>query len=111
MECHIGSKGKPRAHLPALHPAAQGGATGRLLVYAPATGEATVLAGGLWYANGVAVAPDESFVAVVETCSMRVRRYWLKGEKASGGLWAPAGWAALSWWLYGSARPGASGSV
>ncbi|KAL4859800.1 Adipocyte plasma membrane-associated protein [Chlorella vulgaris] len=59
-----------------------GGPTGRLLCYDPSTDATTVLADGLWYANGVALAADESFVAVVETCSMRVRRHWLKGPKA-----------------------------
>lgn len=58
-----------------------GGPTGRLLCYDPSTDATTVLADGLWYANGVALAADESFVAVVETCSMRVRRHWLEGPK------------------------------
>jgi sugar lactone lactonase YvrE len=43
------------------------------------------------YANGVALAPDESFVAVVETCSMRVRRRWLKGPKV-GCAWEWGAW-------------------
>ncbi len=59
----------------------QGGATGRLLKYDPASHTTMLLADGLWYANGVALSADESFVAVVETPSMRVSRYWLKGEK------------------------------
>ncbi|EFN57394.1 hypothetical protein CHLNCDRAFT_20987 [Chlorella variabilis] len=59
-----------------------GAPMGRLLCYDPATASTSVLAHGLWYANGVALSPDESFVAVVETCSMRARRYWLKGPKA-----------------------------
>lgn len=58
-----------------------GAPMGRLLCYDPATASTSVLAHGLWYANGVALSPDESFVAVVETCSMRARRYWLKGPK------------------------------
>lgn len=56
--------------------------TGRLLVHNPADGSTQQLADGLWFANGVALAEDESFVAVVETCSMRVHRYWLAGPKA-----------------------------
>lgn len=34
------------------------------------------------YANGVALSPDESFVAVAETSQFRVMRFWLKGPKA-----------------------------
>lgn len=59
----------------------QGGSTGRLLTYDPTTGKTRVLVKGFWYANGVALAGDESFVTVVETPSFRVYRHWLKGEK------------------------------
>lgn len=40
------------------------------------------MADGIWFANGVALSPDGSFVAVVETAGMRVKRVWLTGEKA-----------------------------
>ena len=53
--------------------------TGRLLRYDPKTKRTTVLLRGLQYANGVAVAPDQTFVLVVETASYRVRVYWLTG--------------------------------
>ncbi len=53
--------------------------TGRLLRYDPKTKRTTVLLRGLQYANGVAVAPDQSYVLVVETASYRVRVYWLTG--------------------------------
>ena len=69
-----------------------GAATGRLLVHDPATGATEVLQEGLWFANGVALVADESFVAVVETPSMRVRRHWLKGPKVS---WAVTGTGRL----------------
>eukprot|EP00884_Botryococcus_braunii_P013676 jgi/Botrbrau1/22309/Bobra.0138s0060.2 len=59
----------------------QGKANGRLLKYSPATRETTVLAEGFWFPNGVALSADESFLAVVETNSMRVWRLWLKGPK------------------------------
>lgn len=36
---------------------------------------------GLWFANGVAVSKDGSFVAVVETNGFRVHRYWIKGAQ------------------------------
>jgi sugar lactone lactonase YvrE len=55
---------------------------GRLLVYDPATGKTTVLLEQLYFANGVALASDESFVLVNETYRYRIRRYWLKGDKA-----------------------------
>jgi len=60
----------------------QGGATGRLLKYDPSTGRTHCLAEGIWYANGVALAADESFVLIVETWGLRVLRLWLKGPKA-----------------------------
>ena len=61
------------------------GAHGRLLNYNVATGQTKVLMKDLHFANGVAVAPDDSFVLVNETWEYRVLRYWLKGEKA--GTW------------------------
>ena len=54
---------------------------GRLLVWDPATGKATTLVSGLHFANGVALAEDESFVLVSETASYRVVRYWLSGPR------------------------------
>ena len=55
---------------------------GRLLVYDPATKETTTLLNGLYFANGVALSTDESFVLVNETLMYRIQKYWLKGEKA-----------------------------
>lgn len=55
---------------------------GRLLRHDPATGETTVLAAGLYFANGVALSRDEDFVAVAECYRYRISRYWLKGPKA-----------------------------
>lgn len=55
---------------------------GRLLAYDPATGETRQVLGDLYFANGVAVAPDQTHLLVVETGKYRVRRYWLQGEKA-----------------------------
>ena len=52
---------------------------GRFLAYHPTTGETDVLLTGLFYANGVAVSRDGSFVLVVETTKYRVRRFWLSG--------------------------------
>lgn len=58
------------------------GGHGRLLRYDPATDTTTVLLDGLQFANGVALAPDESFVLVVETGDYDIIRYWLKGPRA-----------------------------
>lgn len=55
---------------------------GRLLVFDAATAEASVLLSGLYYANGVALSADETFVLVVETTEYRVRRLWLSGPRA-----------------------------
>lgn len=55
---------------------------GRLLVYDPATQKTALLADKLYFANGVALAQDESFVVVNETYRFRMKRHWLKGDKA-----------------------------
>lgn len=59
----------------------QGTRTGRLLRLAPDGGVEVVL-DGLAFANGVALASDESFVAVAETGARTVVRHWLTGERA-----------------------------
>ncbi|MFH5210449.1 SMP-30/gluconolactonase/LRE family protein [Antrihabitans sp. NCIMB 15449] len=51
----------------------------------PADNTVTVLRDDLAFANGVALAPDESFVLVAETLSYRISRYWLSGPRA--GKW------------------------
>jgi sugar lactone lactonase YvrE len=58
------------------------GPNGRLLEYDPATGKARTLLGGLSFANGVALGPDDAYLLVNETSKYRVLRYWLKGDKA-----------------------------
>jgi sugar lactone lactonase YvrE len=55
--------------------------TGRLLRRDPDGTVATVVE-GLDFANGVALAADESYVAVAESGGCTVVRYWLSGEKA-----------------------------
>jgi sugar lactone lactonase YvrE len=54
---------------------------GRFLAYDPRTKQTKVLLRDLYFANGVAVSPDQSFVLVNETGAYRVRRYWLTGAK------------------------------
>jgi sugar lactone lactonase YvrE len=57
------------------------GGHGRLLVYDPAARRATSLVTGLNFANGVAVAHDQSFVLVNETGAYRVLRHWIAGPQ------------------------------
>jgi len=54
---------------------------GRLLALDPGSQKPRTLLRGLYFANGVAVSPDQSFVLVVETGMYRVRRVWLKEPK------------------------------
>lgn len=54
---------------------------GRLLVYDPSSGQTTTLLDKLYFANGVAVAPDTSFVLVNETSNYLTLRYYLKGAQ------------------------------
>jgi sugar lactone lactonase YvrE len=55
--------------------------TGRLLRRLP-DGRVDVVVDGLAFANGVALAADESFVAVAETAARTVVRHWLTGPRA-----------------------------
>lgn len=54
---------------------------GRLLSYDPQSGKTELLLDKLYFANGVAVSPDQRFVLVVETGKYRVLKYWLAGPK------------------------------
>ena len=56
--------------------------SGRLMSYNLVTGEIKSHLEGLFFANGVALGPDENFVLVNETVTGRVHRLWLKGERA-----------------------------
>ena len=55
---------------------------GRLLSYNFNTGVTSLLIDNLYFANGVALSNDESFLVVNETAASRVRRYWLTGPNA-----------------------------
>ncbi|HWB77786.1 MAG TPA: SMP-30/gluconolactonase/LRE family protein, partial [Nannocystaceae bacterium] len=57
-------------------------ATGRLLHHDPRDGTTVIALDGLRFANGIAIAPDQSFVLVSETFAYRVTRLWLTGPKA-----------------------------
>jgi sugar lactone lactonase YvrE len=54
---------------------------GRFLAYDPKTRLTRAVVRDLYFANGVAVSPDQSFVLVNETGRYSIRRVWLKGEK------------------------------
>ena len=55
--------------------------TGRLLSFNPNLKKTNIHLEGLYFANGVAIAPNDEFVLVNETGDSSIRRYWLKGEK------------------------------
>lgn len=55
--------------------------SGRLVHYERKNGKLSVVLDHLWFANGVALSPDEDFVLVVETHASRIQKYYLKGEK------------------------------
>src|SRR6266404_7807537 len=54
---------------------------GRLLAFDPKTKSSRTILKDLYFANGVAMSPDQSFLLVVETGMYRVRRVWLSGPK------------------------------
>ncbi|GJM91359.1 hypothetical protein PR202_ga07722 [Eleusine coracana subsp. coracana] len=54
---------------------------GRLLSFDPATGKTAVLARDLYFANGVAVAPDQRSLVYCETPMRRCSRYHIAGDK------------------------------
>jgi sugar lactone lactonase YvrE len=58
--------------------------SGRLTSVRP-DGKVTVLRRDLAFANGVALAPDESYLLVAETIRYRILKLWLKGPRA--GEW------------------------
>lgn len=54
---------------------------GRLLVYDPVSQEVELLLDSLYFANGIAVSADASFVLVNETSSYRILKHGLSGSK------------------------------
>ena len=60
----------------------EGRRTGRLLSYDPASGETTLHLDGIFFANGVALGPEEEYVLLNETGTGRVHRLWLKGPSS-----------------------------
>ncbi|XP_030536001.1 protein STRICTOSIDINE SYNTHASE-LIKE 5-like [Rhodamnia argentea] len=54
---------------------------GRFLSYDPATKETRVLARDLYFPNGVALSPDQSFVIFCETVMRWCKRYYINGDR------------------------------
>ena len=55
---------------------------GRLFAYDPKTRDVRLVKDGLYFANGVALSRDESFLVVAETSMYRLLRVWLRGPRA-----------------------------
>jgi sugar lactone lactonase YvrE len=60
----------------------EGRPRGRVIRYDLATGASSTVLDHLWFANGLALAPDDAFLLIVETSRYRVRRLWLAGPRA-----------------------------
>ena len=58
------------------------GPNGRILKYDPVMRKTSVVLDGLSFANGVALANDESYFLFTETGTYSVHKYWLTGEKS-----------------------------
>ncbi|KAJ6774787.1 PROTEIN STRICTOSIDINE SYNTHASE-LIKE 5-LIKE [Salix purpurea] len=54
---------------------------GRAMSYDPVTKETKVLAHDLYFANGIAVSPDQQYVVFCETPMRRCRKYYIQGKK------------------------------
>jgi sugar lactone lactonase YvrE len=59
----------------------EGRPNGRLLSYDPSTKKTALLVGNIYFANGVAVSPDQTFVVFCETPMSRCKKYYIKGER------------------------------
>jgi sugar lactone lactonase YvrE len=57
------------------------GPNGRILKYDPATGQTEIVVDGLSFANGVALAEDESYLLISETGTYSVLKLWLTGDR------------------------------
>ncbi|XP_063539251.1 adipocyte plasma membrane-associated protein Hemomucin-like [Cydia strobilella] len=55
--------------------------SGRLFYYNAAKNESKVLLDNLWFANGVAISPNNQFVVVAETNRYRLMKYYIDGPK------------------------------
>lgn len=58
------------------------GPNGRILKYDPNTGKTSIVVDGYSFANGVALANDDSFLIFTETGTYSLHKLWLRGDKA-----------------------------
>lgn len=68
-------------HKQVIHDFVEVSATGRLLSYSPATKKTQVHISNIFFANGVALGPNDNFVLINETGKAQIQRLWLKGDK------------------------------
>lgn len=61
--------------------ALEGRPHGRLLRFHPVTKQTDVLVRDLYFANGVAVSPDQEFVVFCETLMSRCKKHYISGER------------------------------
>jgi len=66
----------------AMEEALESAPNGRLVKYDINTGECSVVLDELFFANGVAVSADDSYVLVNETMRYRVKRVYVRGPRA-----------------------------
>ncbi|XP_058090687.1 protein STRICTOSIDINE SYNTHASE-LIKE 5-like [Magnolia sinica] len=59
----------------------EGRPNGRLMSYDPWTKKTQVLVRGIYFANGVALSPQQDFLIFCETVLRRCRKYHIEGEK------------------------------
>lgn len=69
-----------------VHDFLEGFETGHLFRYDPVAKITESLLDHLGFANGVAIAPDASYVLVSESSRYRIRKYWLTGPDAGRNL-------------------------
>ncbi|MEM1439504.1 MAG: SMP-30/gluconolactonase/LRE family protein [Pseudomonadota bacterium] len=56
--------------------------TGEVIRFDPSTGETARIADDLFFANGIALGPDDNFLLVNETGTGVIHRFWLRGDRA-----------------------------
>jgi sugar lactone lactonase YvrE len=64
-----------------LHDFLEASATGSIYRYSPSTGETVRIMTDLFFANGVALGPDDAYLLVAETGKSRILKYYLTGPE------------------------------
>jgi len=77
----IGTAGVDCMHASKVDVIRGGKGTGRIIEYDPKTDKTRILAKDLFFANGVAVDRDETFVLFAESFGVNLYKYHLKGDK------------------------------